>query len=282
MFYTVFMTCKIASVSFAPVVAKRNYRGLPYKIPAVPLGVQPHILNVHDLFERTWETVQGTSRRQERRWSVIGEEIARCIVGEWTGSTTASVGMNPLCHPGIWIIRDRLPVTEEVKAMVGGEMLTIEEKMVLDSSTQQMFRDATPDEKQEMWEEDLLAAKMADRAYAEWCWNEGNRIWQAWQRGSKEPVPREMPILYKQAARHYGLEAEWLKEAISSDSRLCPYCDKPCSKSTIVCASCNQPINLEAWAELTARKDAALREANKALRAPVVPPVHSGGSQASV
>lgn len=275
---------RIASISFAPVLAKRNFRGQPYKMSVVPLGTEPTILVVHDLFERTWETVQGTSKRQERRWSVIGEEIARDIVGEWTGVTTASVGMNPNCHPGIWIIRDRLPVTEETKKTIGGEELTIEEKMVVDATGQQMFRPATEDEKEQMWEEDLAHARMADRAYAEWCWNEGNRIHQAKMQGSKQPVPQEMPILYKLAAKHYRLEAEWLKEATASDSRVCGNCGKDGSKHTFVCANCGQPTDLLKWAEFTAAKDAALREANRMLKqGPVSPPVQSpAGLQAAV
>ena len=118
-----------------------------------------------------------------------------------------------------------------------------------------------------------LHARAADRAYAEWCWNEGSRIHRAKTTGSKEPVPQEMPKLYKQAAKHYGLEAEWLKEAAASDSRLCPHCERPCSKSTIVCANCTQPINLEKWAMLTASKDAALVRAREAVKKGFVPPV---------
>jgi hypothetical protein len=271
-------TCRIASVHFAPVTAKRNYRGQAYRIPAATLGGEPVVIEVRDLIQRDWGSMlAGTNKRQEHRWPVLGEEIAHCLVGEWTGTTSVGPGMNPQCHPGIWVVRDRLPVTETTqKGIIDGEV-TYEERMVLDAENKTTFRAATPGECAAMWAEDLAAARSADRQYAEWCWRQGNHIVEIWRRGG-EPVPREMPPVYKMAAKQYGLEAEWLKEAAASDSRQCPHCGALGSKHTFICAHCTQPTDLEKWAQFQAQKDAALRDAKKM---PLPPPLTSPGHQAA-
>lgn len=253
------MITKVASIYFAPVTASRNYRGNAYQIPAVPLNGEPKVIECRDLVQRDWgPMLPGTSKRQEYRWMVAGEEIARCIVGEWTGSTTVGLGMNPDRHPGIWIVRENLPVTEKTGKIINEEM-TYEERLVLDAENKQLYRPATTEERERMWLEDLTAARNADRAYAEWCWNDGNRIFKGRERG--EAVPSEVPPLYKLAARQYGLDAEWLKQAASNNSMDCPACGKLTSKSTFVCGFCAQPTDLERWAKFMARKEAALLDA---------------------
>lgn len=271
-------TARIASVHFAPVVAKRNYRGNHYKIPACPLNAEPIIIEVRDLIQRDWGSMlAGTNKRQEHRWPVLGEEIANCVVGEWTGTTSVGPGMNPECHPGIWVVRDRLPVTQtQQTGIVDGEA-TYEERMILDAENKTSFREASAQEARAMWAEDLEKARYSDRKYAEWCWRQGNHIVEIWRRGG-EPVPREMPEVYKLAAKQYGLEADWLKEAAASDSRKCPHCGTLGSKHTFICAACTQPVDLEKWATFQAQKDAALRDAKKL---PLPPPLTSPGQQAA-
>ena len=266
---------KIASIHWFPVTAHRRYRGVAYSIPAVELNKPPAIIQTHDLFEHDEGPTQpGTNKRQKLQYLVKGEEIARDLIGAWTGSTVVGVGMNPDRHPGIWLVRDKIPVIEQTKKIVGDESLTAEERMVLDASGNQVFRDATKEEALEMWEEDLAHARMADRAYAEWCWNEGNRIYRAWEHGSKEPVPREMPPLYKAAARHYGLDADWLVEAASSTSMACPHCTKVVLKTAMICPNCTQPIDIERWARWKAKMDAALLEAQTAPTIPNPPAIY--------
>lgn len=264
--------CRIASVHFAPVTVKRNYRGQAYTIPACTLGGEPNILEVRDLIQRDWGSMlAGTNKRQEHRWPVLGEEIANCLVGEWTGTTTVGLGMNPLCHPGIWIVRDRLPATEKTQKLINeGGYITYEERLMLDADNRTSFRAASPDECREMWLEDLGMARLADRRYAEWCWADGNRI------SDNDKHNQLIPPNYKLAARMYGLDASWLKEAASQNSMPCPSCEKLVSKSTIVCQFCQQPVNMERWAAFQAQKDVALRDAKKL---PLQPPVTAAGQQ---
>jgi hypothetical protein len=270
-------SAKVAAIHCFPVHAARRYRGKAYEIPAVGLGADPFILSTHDLFEHDeGPTVPGTNKRQKLQYLVTGEEIARCIVGEWTGTNVISLGMNPERHPGIWVVRDRIPVTEKKQMIVDGENFTAEERMVLDAGGSQVFRPATPKEAQDMWDEDLILARSADRAYAEWCWNEGNRIYHAWQNGSKEPVPREMPPLYKAAARQYGLDAEWLTEAKAHNSVPCKHCERIITRTAMICQYCNEPNDLQKWAKWKAEKDAAVLEAQTA---PMPPPKHAISSR---
>lgn len=277
------METRVASVHFSPVTAQRKYRGQAYVIPAGKLNSDPQIITTRDLFEHDEGPMNGGTKRQKLQYLVKGEEIARCVVGEWTGSTVVGVGMNQQRHPGVWIIRDTMPVTEKQQKIVDGASITHEEKMVIDASGSQVFRPATDEEKSAMWEEDIAHARSADRAYAEWCWAEGNRIWLAWQRGSKEPVPRDMPPLYKLAAIFYGLDAEWLKEAASTNSIGCPTCEKLISKTALICQFCGEPPDLERWAQYKAKKDRALAAAvaevaGKPGKMPLPPPMQVGGS----
>jgi hypothetical protein len=270
---------KIASIHWFSLTARRRYRGKAYDIQSVDLNAEPRILITNDLFEHDEGAhIPGTNQRQKYQNLVKGEEIARCLVGEWTGTTVVGVGMNPQRHPGVWVVRDRLPVSEVTMKHVGGEDLTAEEKMVVDAAGNQVFRPASQEELREMWEEDLLHARMSDRAYAEWCWNEGNRIYQAWQHGSKEPVPREMPPLYKAAARHYGLDAEWLKEAASTAMKQCDHCDNMIRKDAMICGKCLEPNDLKKWAKWKIEKEAAMQAALESKTAPEKVPaaIHSG------
>ena len=267
MLNTYMATVKVASIHFEKLTARRNYRGIAYVIPAVKLNEEPAIITVRDLIQFDEGPVingPGGGRRQKLRHPVLGEEIAACIVGEWTGSTVHGMGMNPSCHPGVWIVRERIALIEQVKKTVNDEEMTHEERAMIDASGNQMFRAATEEERQQMWEEDLAAARAADRAYGEWCWRTGNHIFAAWSNGSKEPVPREMPPAYKKAAKQYGLEAEWLKEAAPSESTLCQNCGKPGSKLQMMCQGCNEPLDLERWAQWKTAKDQALARGSDA------------------
>lgn len=249
-------TTRIASVHFAPLELGRPFRMDKYKMVACPLGAEPVVMDIYDLIQRDWGSIlSGTSKRQEHRWLVAGEEIARDLVGEWSGVTTVGVGMTPNCHPGVWVVRDKIPVTQKQQKLVDGQQLTFEETMVLDASNRPTFREATPDEFREMWAEDLAANRDADRHYAEWCWAQGNQI------SDDDKHNQLIPKNYRIAAKHYGLEASWLKEAAAMDSANCPSCGRLVSKKTFICGYCQQPTDLPRWAAWTAQKDAALREA---------------------
>lgn len=253
----------IASVHFAPVFARRLYQGAPYEMDACTLGGEPVILELQDSVQRDEGAMSLGSggKRQQLRYLVLGEETAADLVGEWTLS---GLGMNPDCRPGIWMVRERIAVMETDPENPK------QKKMVLDPLTQkQVFRQATAEEKREMWEEDLAKNREADRMYAEWCWADGNRIGDL--KGGLLLVPKN----YKLAAGQYGLDAEWMKQASSLNSHPCPHCDKLISRTAMMCKYCAQPVDLKKWAKWQAEKEAAMLDVQTAP-AKMVPPSGHG------
>lgn len=248
------MTAKIASIHFAPVHADRSIYGGVYDIPAVPLGAEPFVLDIEDKvqYDEGPFTLGTGGGRAKLMYAVDRYDICFDIVRHWTENSSA---MTPACHPGIWVVRDRLPV---YRANEYGK-----EEAVLDGFKKQVFRTANAEEQAEMWTEDLARARATDRAYAEWCYLDGNRM-----AANVNMVPL-IPPNYKRAARHYGFQADWLKEGAAFEVTKCPMCDKVVSKATIVCPHCQQVVDLQRFAEREAEKAAAIRAAvNKSMPMP--------------
>lgn len=241
-------TARVASIHFYELEKKREIYGGMYYIPPVGLNEPPFILTIEDKVQRDEGPVSGGpggGRRQPLRYHVDGTEIAADIVGEWTKN---GLGLNPDRHPGVWVVRDRLPVVKEEE----GRSVS-----VLDGFNHQVFRPATPEETKAMWDEDLAHARRADRAYAEWCFMDGNKI------GNDVRTRQFVSDAYKAAARHYGFNAEWLKEGSAAEVSPCPSCDTIISKTAMVCPRCQQPVDLDRYATWEAQKSAALRDAKK-------------------
>lgn len=237
----------VASIYFAPVKAERIYGG-PYELPAVPLGSEPALLTIEDkvqVEEGPYQLGHG-GRRAKNRHLVTGESIARDIVSEWTQN---GLGMTPQCRPGIWVVRDRIPLVAS-----DGTVAT-------DADGLASWRPATEDEKLSMWMEDLQMARMADRAYADLLFLNANATAQD---------PRLIPFIPRNArlaARHYGLNAEWLRENAALNVRPCPYCTQIISASAIKCPKCSEVVNVEQYVALEAQKAVALKAAKDAQRA---------------
>jgi hypothetical protein len=236
----------IASIFFAPVRAERIYGG-PYEIPAVPPGADPVLLQVQDRvqIEEGPYTLGHGGRRQKNRHLVSGESIARDIVNEWTGN---GLGMTPQCRPGIWVVRDRIPLLLD-----NGVPAT-------DADGYGTWRPATEEERLAMWEEDLIAARIADHAYANMLFLAGNAMAED---------PRLIPFVPKNArlaARQYGMTAEWLKENAALNVRPCPFCTKIISSGAIKCPSCSEIVNVEAYVALETQRNSAIKAAKEAAR----------------
>lgn len=248
------MTARVASIHFAAVKADRSIYGGMYNMPAVPLGGFPMVIEIEDKVQRDEGPISlgsGSGKRAQLRYHVDGFDIATDIVSEWS---TSGLGMTPAAHPGIWVVRERLPVTKI-------DPDTRKEEYVMDGFGHQVFRPATSDEAKAMWDEDLAAAKQADRRYAEWCYIDGNRI------ASDARLIQFIPENYKRAARQYGLQADWLKEGAALLVKPCPSCTKIISQSAMVCPHCNEPVDLPRYAAWEAEKAAAIRDAKKQVAA---------------
>lgn len=238
-------TCKVASTFFAPVRADRSAFGHgPYEIPAVPLGGSPVVITITDKIQREEGTYQYGSRgkREKKQYLITGEAIAQDIVGEWTQN---GVGMNPQCHPGIWVVRDRFPITDEHGVSL------------LDAENRALWRPATPEEQAAMWTEDLANNKAADRTYALDLFAKANAMAED---------PRMIPYIApnaKLAAKQYGLDADWLREGASLDVKSCPLCTKMIAQRAIVCPHCREVVDLDAHAQREVAKQAAVKSARQ-------------------
>lgn len=238
-------TCKIASIFFAPVIAERATFGHgPYSIAAVPLGAAPAMLTVTDklqIEEGPYRYGQ-RGKREKRQYLITGEAIAHDLVGEWTLN---GVGMNPQCHPGIWVVRDRFPITDENGVAQ------------MDGENRALWRPATPEEQAAMWAEDLVNARGADRTYALDLFAKANAMAED---------ARQIPFIApnaKLAARQYGLDADWLREGASLDVKSCPMCTKMIAKRAIVCPQCHEVVDLYAYAAREVVKQAAVKSARQ-------------------
>lgn len=238
---------KIASIYFAPVRAERIFGG-PYEIPAVPLGSDPVILEITDriqIEQGPYTLSADNSKRSRRRHIVSSDAIARDLVNEWAYS---GVGMTPQVRPGIWVVREQIPV-------------------LLKDGTQQMDADgialwepAGVVDRTNMFEEDLEASRSADRAYANMLFIHANGM-------AEDPrlIPF-IPLNCRRAAKHYGLDAEWLKEDAALNVKPCPYCTKIIPAKAIKCPKCTEIVDIEAYAVLELQRQAALKLAKEAHR----------------
>src|SRR5438067_105228 len=126
---------RVASIHFAEVTADRAIYGGRYAIPAVGLGQKPVILEIEDKVQRDEgpiSTGPGGNRRQQLRYHVDGFDIARDIVNQWTAN---GLGYTPDAHPGIWLVRDRLPLMRKDEHG--------KEDYVMDGFGHQVFRPAS-------------------------------------------------------------------------------------------------------------------------------------------
>lgn len=237
------MTAKVASIHFAPVECDRTTFGFGFfRMPAVAHGAEPAILLIPDkvqIEEGPYQWGQN-GQRSKRKHPHAGETIARDVVGHWTQN---GLHMRPDCRPGIFLVRERIPLLHESGAPV------------LDAEGFPQWRDATDWEKESMYAEDLAASRKADRAYASALYVKAN---------SMADNPRLIPLISdvtKLGARHYGLDAEWLKENAASDVKPCPMCTKIIATKAILCPFCHGVADLDRWAASETIKNATLKTA---------------------
>ena len=235
---------KIASIYFYPVRAERPYGG-PYILPPVSLGLDPILIEIGDRIQIEQGPVslgQG-GKRSRRRHLITGAAIAKDIVSHWTEH---GVGMTPQCHPGIWVVREEIP------------LIRADGTPEVDAEGVSQWRPATEEEMAFMWMEDLQAARAADRTYAQLLYMQANAM---------ADEPKMIPFiseLAKSAAKQYGLEAEWLKDDAQLLVKTCPYCTKVIPSRAIKCPKCTEIVDIEAYAQLEANKQQALKEAKEA------------------
>ena len=222
---------RIASVHFAPLMAARNYRSEPYFIPAWKRGTEPQILIIEQRLQYDRTAYNGQKFRELITKLVQSYEIAHDLVKQWTNY---GIYMSEQAHPGVWFVRDRLPVMNED----GTQMVDLEKKAV--------FREATPEEKRQMWEEDLHANMTADAAYADILISKGMEIHNSPEKHISDAGSRPSDLM-KLAARAFGVDAPFLHQTTDANLKTCPVCTSKIHGAAIKCPKCLEVIDQVAF-----------------------------------
>jgi hypothetical protein len=225
------MAAKIASVHFAALHATRQ--GKVFVTQPVKLGGDPFIINVEDdiQIERGpyMESID-KKRRSTHKYPVTGFDRANDIVKEWAHS---GLGMNPTCRPGVWVVRELLPVLNELG------------QQEMDADNIGLTRLAEREEMRQMFEEDLIANRAADVEYARWLIGEGNAQ-------AQDPrLIRFIPSKAKLAVEHLGMTTEWMKPGAGAlEMKSCIYCSSIIVKRAVICPKCQQVVDAGEFARL--------------------------------
>ena len=243
---------KIASVHFAPVKAERGRPMRKYVIPAAEGIGKPQILTIHQVIEHD-EGPYGPNKFREKITRLItAMEIGNDLIREWTQS---GIYMGPdddglEARPGIWLVRDRVAVTDAE----GVQQVDIMNHLV--------FRPATAEEFQQMWEEDLAAATANDARYGDRLIRKGVAIHN--DPKAHAGIPLSIPM--KQAAKFYNVPAPFLYGVTKTGVKDCQYCKSVIDIAAVICAHCGQVVDqyaklmMEKEEKLAAQRKAAERE----------------------
>src|SRR5581483_1284844 len=108
------MTVRIASIYPIEMRVQRAIYQGDFKFPAVPHDAAPFILEVKDHYQyepQPYFTGTLNGRQRQERKLVAAEEIANDIIRELTQKHPDAA---PDCHPGIWIVHERIPLHDEL------------------------------------------------------------------------------------------------------------------------------------------------------------------------
>lgn len=100
---------------------------------------------------------------------------------------------------------------------------------------------------------EIRAANRVQAPFLQYQFSEGNRL--ATDVDTAKIITRLMRI----SAMALGREPEWLNPPSDLDVMACPYCMKSINKAAVTCSECHQVVNFEKFAELEARKKAAIK-----------------------
>ncbi len=251
-------TAHIATIHFHPVKVDRRQFGFGvYELPVVPAGDKPFILTITDKVQIERGPYQESSNRKVRsirRHPETGQVIANDIVNS---ATRQGIGMTHDCHPGIWVVRESMPVIWEQDIIdEGGHLLHSKGQIQTDAEGTAIWREASEEEKTAMWAEDLAANIAADASYAEWLIQQANAMDERqWAKG--------ITAVTKAAAAHYKITTDWNTKAGALQRVPCPHCKEQVMKGAVRCRHCSQIIDPEAAALLEARQENSMLKAKR-------------------
>lgn len=94
--------------------------------------------------------------------------------------------------------------------------------------------------------EDLEKARIHQNLWFEVLLNDADDIWQRFRQH------RSISDLHRMAAKHLGVEREWLKKVSSATNIPCKFCTVLVSSSAVVCPNCKNVLNSKRFEEMTA------------------------------
>lgn len=225
---------QIASVHFAPLIAVRPYAPAYEMPPLEELGKTPARLTIEDVIQTErgpYATSPFEGQRSFQEHTITAYEIADDLIGWWS---RLGMGMTGDCHPGVWLVRDRVPEMEDDGK--GGE------RYRLNARKQTMFRPATHEERMAMWKEDYAANVKADAKYGEYLIVKGDFI-----HGLPTDDPRRVPGIsppMRMACEFYGVRRRWTLEVTSHSTKHCTMCQEAVPGAAIVCPRCSWPLDM--------------------------------------
>lgn len=228
---------KIASVHFAPLKAERGRPLIRYVIPPAESAGKPNILIVRQVLEHDEGPYNGNKGREKITRLIDPMERGRDLIGEWTQS---GIFMGPdasgqLAYPGAWLVRDRVPVMDLVK-YDDGSVANIQKTDILN---QGVFRDATAEEFQKMWDEDLAAAIDADARYGDRLIRQGIANYSSAKQNPQDTISNPMKL----AARFYNVAPVYLSDLTQTNTKRCQYCQATISANSIKCPTCHEVVD---------------------------------------
>lgn len=219
----------IASVHFAPVKAERGRPLRKYVIPAAEAIGKVQTLTVNQALEYDQGPYGPNKVREQYERLITAMEIGNDLVREWTQS---GIYMGPddegkEARPGIWLVRDRLPATNAE----GVQQTDIVHRLI--------FRPATREEFQQMWEEDLAAAIDMDARYGDRLIKKGIAIHNDPKGHAGIPISIPMRL----AARFYSVAAPFLMATTKTGVKDCQYCHSSVDVRAVYCPQCQKCID---------------------------------------
>ena len=151
---------RIASVHFWPLTQLRNYRAAPYFLDAAQSDDVTY-LHIESLIESQDGAYNGQNTRSKFREPVFAHHIAQDLVREWTQT---GIYMSPGVNPGVWMVREYEQEMLPSTYAPDGSVIPGNPRMGINGP---MYRRASDAQIAEWFKEDMAAARLADRAYAE-------------------------------------------------------------------------------------------------------------------
>ena len=230
-------TAHVATIHWWPrEVDRRTFQFGIFVLPAVPLGAKPQIIAVTDKVQKEkgpYGESQDRRKRSTKLFPETGEIIARDIVQE---CTQTGYGMTTGCHPGIWRVRESMPLLYDTDVNEDGRIAHRAGEQQVDAEGTGLWRPANPEEAKAMWEEDEEYNRKADAAYAEMLINDAN--------GKKEELWKFITPLTRAAAAHYKITTLWNTKAGALERTPCPKCGEQIIKGVPYCRHCGRTVDV--------------------------------------